>query len=438
MVAVLLVASIAPFTLPVLRAASADDVGTQAGPDTPTSAAPVDTLAPGGPTDTATPGGPTDTVTPGDTATPGGPTTTTPDSAPAINSATPPPGDRDVRCDTTGGTPTGGATGDGVSVAVIDPTGFAVDDPAIEDQVAATASFAQGADLNVPNGGRNRHGTASARVVAREAPGASLYLANFRTAYDFERAVEWAIERDVDVVVAPTVFYAKHNDGSSPVSEAVTAATEAGVAVVVPTGNVAEHHWEDVYTGGGTVQFEPGDTRMYLRGDGDRVRLWLWWNRSDDVDPNAFSAVLYRETDDGTRPVASSEDYPVGPVGTNQVLTEEVRTNDLLDHAVENGSYFVRIEGPPNETHRVELVVPTHRLERPSARGSVMAPATATGPGPPPPRRGGPWRRPAAARRTTAASAWTSSGRRRCGPPGSREPRWRRRTPAASPHRCWR
>lgn len=356
MVSMLLLASAAPFALPVL---------TESGDAVRPAATPPGGSDPGL-TPVANGSGPTATTGPTSTdRVSAGPATAAVDCGPADEAQQTPAG---------GG---GGATGDGVAVAVVDPSGFAVDDPAVADQVAATASFDQRGDLGIRNDGRNRHGTASARLVARTAPDASLYLANFRTAHDFTRAVEWAIDRDVDVLVAPTVFYAKPNDGTAPVSRAVSKAAEAGITVVVPTGNVADRHWEGTYDGGGAVEFAPNDTRLYLSGDAGRAELWLWWNRSDDDRRHDFSVALYRETDDGPERIAESEEYPVGPVGTNQVLTEKVRTNDLLSDTIGNGTYFVRIEGPPNATHRVELVVPTHRLERPTARGSLVAPATA-------------------------------------------------------------
>jgi len=270
-------------------------------------------------------------------------------------------------------------TGDDVSVAVVDPSGFDIDDPRIEDNVVATESFWSGGSLDVGNDGANRHGTESAAIVARIAPDADLLLANFRKAYDFRNAVEWAIERDVDLIVAPVTFYAKPNDGSAPVSRAVTEATEQGIPVVVPTGNVATKHWEGTYRGGPWLEFEPNDTRMYLRGSDRPAQVWLWWNRSEDTERHDFQIVLYRHTGDGSERIATSRDYPKGPVGTNQVLFESIRTNHLLSKSIANGTYYIRIEGPADATHRIELVAAAHPLEAPVAEGSLMAPATASG-----------------------------------------------------------
>lgn len=271
-------------------------------------------------------------------------------------------------------------TGAGVDVAVVDPSGFDVDDPRFGDQVVATRSFSSRGPLAIDNDGADRHGTESAATVARLAPDAALHLANVRTARDFVRAVDWAVEREVDVIVAPVSFYAKPNDGSAPVSAAVTRALEAGIPVVVPAGNVARRHWEGRYEGGPWLAFEGDDTRLYLEGDDDPVQLWLWWNRSDDEERHDFEVVLYRDRGRTVERVAASSEYPVGPVGTNQVLYERIRTNDLLSSSLGDGTYFVRVRGPANATHRVELVATAHPLASPVPHGSLAAPATARGP----------------------------------------------------------
>lgn len=270
-------------------------------------------------------------------------------------------------------------TGENVTVAVIDPSGFDVDDPRISGAVAGTDSFWSGGSLTIANGGNNRHGTESAAVISQIAPDAALYLANFAKANDFTRAVDWAIERDVDLIVAPVTFYAKPNDGTAPVSRAVTRATDQGIPVVVPVGNVATNHWEGNYSDGPWLEFEPNDTRMYLRGSDRPAQLWLWWNRTEETGRNDFRIVLYREDGDESKRIATSEDYPKGPVGTNQVLFESIRTNNLLSKAIANGTYYIRIIGPSDATHRVELVAAAHGLEAPVERGSLMAPATASG-----------------------------------------------------------
>lgn len=359
----LLLATVAPFALPLLPVGGPSAPGSS-GPGTPSS------TSAGGPTGN---GVLTPTHPSGDIA---------PPQQPIAAAGTASLG---RLCENTTDTPaeTRRADGTGVSVAIIDPSGFDVDDPRLEGNVAATESLRR--ERGLRNRGRTGHGTASAALVSRLAPGVDLYLVNFDTAADFTRAVEWAIARDVDVIVAPVAFYAKPNDGTAPVSRAVTRAAEQGVTVVVPTGNVARKHWEGTYESDGDddrwLSFGPNDTRLSLRGDRPRIQAWLYWNRSGTGDPNLFDVVLYRDLANGSRRVAVSEDYPRGPVGTNQVLFEEIRTNDLLSLAAPEGSYHLRIRGPPNATHRVEIVTVHHRLDSPTSAGSIVAPATARGAG---------------------------------------------------------
>lgn len=354
MVAVLLLASVASLTLPVLRLEEHDEPVRER----PGVSERVFTPSPDGPTGTEPSG-----------AAAAGTTGRRPTALVDCDPVRVPSGAPDSAADP--------PTGENVSVAVIDPSGFAVNDPDLAGRIAGARSFDRRDELGVRNGGANRHGTAVAEQVAGMAPDARLYLANFRDSRDFTRAVEWAVRRDVDVIVAPTVFYAKPNDGTAPVSRAVARAAEEGVPVVVPTGNVANRHWEGTYRGGRTGGVVPDESRLYIDGGGDRIEAWLWWNRSETGSRDEFTLALYRETDDGPRRIAESSDHPGGPVGTNQVLAGDVRSDGLLSRLLAGGPHFLRIEGAPNGTHRVELVVTTHRLSDPVPRGSITAPATA-------------------------------------------------------------
>ncbi|MEY7850028.1 hypothetical protein AB7C87_12620 [Natrarchaeobius sp. A-rgal3] len=110
-----------------------------------------------------------------------------------------------------------GTTGENVSVGVLDVTGFDLEHRALEDRVAGKASF--GTDAVAVNSG-DRHGTSAAVTVAGTAPDASLYLVTFETADDYADAVQWLLERDVDVIVAPVADAGTLGDGTSPIGEA--------------------------------------------------------------------------------------------------------------------------------------------------------------------------------------------------------------------------
>lgn len=270
---------------------------------------------------------------------------------------------------------TGGASGavedENVSVAVLDPQGFDVEHPRISRRVVATRSFWQG--RSITNQGRNAHGTASALTVVNVAPDVDLYLANFNGSRDFFRAVDWAIERDVDVIVAPVSFYGKPNDGSSVAARAVERAAEAGITVVVPTGNLARKHWQGTYDGDGWVSFS-GQRYLRLEGTDRDVELWARWNDSESGRTD-FQVVLLRDDGGELEQVATSNRFQPDQVGPNQVLSYRPPTR--LSTTVSNGSYLVAVRGPPNETRRFELYSASHRFVDPEPNGSLVAPATA-------------------------------------------------------------
>jgi hypothetical protein len=256
-----------------------------------------------------------------------------------------------------------GVTGENVTVGVVDVTGFDTTDPLFDGRVAAARSFET--DGSVRDPGRDGHGTAAAAVVARTAPDADLYLASFDTRAEYRRAVEWLVDADVDVIVAPVSFYGAPGDGSADVSRVASEATRAGTVFVAPAGNLARGHWEGEYDGvrNGTLRFGDG-TANYLRG-GRAVTVWLSWD-----DPTEDYAVeLYRTDDEGTRLVAVSQPYRGDDVPNERIVAR-----------LEPGAYFVEVHGPEAATGtRLRLSSPTHAFQYVDASGSVTAPASGRG-----------------------------------------------------------
>ncbi|WP_436908283.1 S8 family serine peptidase [Halosimplex marinum] len=259
-----------------------------------------------------------------------------------------------------------GVTGGNVTVGVVGVTGFDTDHPAIAGQVVESRAFGDGA--TVENGGRNRHGTATAAVVARTAPDADLRLATFDDTTGFRRAVTWLVTADVDVVVAPVSFYGRPGDGTSTVARLGEWARRQGVVFVAPTGNLARGHWAGRYGDPDDGRLRFGEsTRNYLAGRGSEARIWLAWDRAHAN--RTFVAELYR-TDDGERTlVARSEPFPGDGV-----------PNARINARLQGGTYYVVVRGPPNATGaRVRLSSPTHRFQRTRPAESVAAPATGRG-----------------------------------------------------------
>jgi len=259
-----------------------------------------------------------------------------------------------------------GVTGENVTVGVVGVTGFDTDHPAIADRVEAAQAFGDGA--TVANGGRNRHGTATAAVVARTAPDADLRLATFDDTAGFRRAVTWLVTADADVIVAPVSFYGRPGDGTSTVARLGEWARRQGVVFVAPTGNLARGHWAGRYDDPSDGRLRFGErTRNYLAGRGSETRVWLAWDRAHANE--TYVAELYR-TDDGERSlVARSEPFPGDGV-----------PNARINARLQGGTYYVVVRGPSNATGaRVRLASPTHRFQRNRPDGSVAAPATGRG-----------------------------------------------------------
>ncbi|WP_224449577.1 S8 family serine peptidase [Haloprofundus salilacus] len=264
-----------------------------------------------------------------------------------------------------------GLTGENVTVGIVDVTEFDRSQSNLSERVVVSRTFESDKSVGVSLDRRsNTHGTSVASIVARTAPDSKLYLATVDSPEGYERAVEWFLRANVDIVVTPVSFYGKPGDGSSRVARLATRATERGVVFVAPDGNLARGQWSGRYQSGrnesgatGVHQFG-NDERNYLRGDTGTVTLWLSW---DDAHRNeAFTAELYRTTEDGTRLVARSQPY-----------TADTTPNERLTAHVGSGTYFVVVRGPRNETTaRVTLESSTHGLQFTTPERSVTAPAT--------------------------------------------------------------
>ncbi|WP_423999599.1 S8 family serine peptidase [Haloarcula salina] len=259
-----------------------------------------------------------------------------------------------------------GVTGENVSVGVVDPTGFDVRRGGLRAHVAETRAFGPRA----LRAGDDDHGTAAARVLARTAPDADLYLARVDGVDSYRRAVDWLLAEGVDVVVAPVAFYGQPGDGTGAVARATTRAANEGVVFVAPTGNLADSHWSGRYdaetAANGTVLFANDSRRNFVRGDTE-MTVWLSWDR--DGRDEDYTAELYRTNGTVSRLVARSQPYRADAVPNERIVAD-----------VEPGSYYLVVRGPAEPTGtRVRLVSPTHEFQHAVADGSVVAPGTARG-----------------------------------------------------------
>ncbi|UWG51387.1 Subtilisin-like serine protease [Halalkaliarchaeum sp. AArc-CO] len=251
-----------------------------------------------------------------------------------------------------------GITGENVSVGVLDVTGF--DRDAIDGEIADGETFGEGQSVD----GGDRHGTATAATVARTAPEAELYLAAFETPDDYEAALDWMLERDVDVIVTPVAYAGALGDGTAELDRATTAAVDRGTVVVAPTGNFAGGHWYGTYnpTEEGLHTFGAGPLNE-VQGPPGRAEFWL----AADT-PESYAIELHRIGDSETELVARS----VRHRNESQRLT--VRLDD--------DRYAIAIRGPDDsdtDGDEIRVATTTHTLADARTERSVASPAAAPG-----------------------------------------------------------
>jgi len=258
-----------------------------------------------------------------------------------------------------------GYTGESVAVGVIDVTDVDGSQPAVADGLVESRKFGDGGDIFGGGARTVDHGTAATSLVSSVAPDAELYFASIDDERSFEAAVDWLLDADVDVIVAPVSFYGKPGDGTSFVDRAASHAVEEGVVFVAPAGNLGQGHWRGRFlpTDGGYQQFE-GDRRNRLDGGGERLVLWLSW-----TDPTReFTLELHRDGDD--EPIARSRPYDDDAYPNERIVTTVDPDADLS----------VALRGPTGAAgSNVRITSPTHDLAVGQRAGSLVPPGTAPG-----------------------------------------------------------
>lgn len=257
-----------------------------------------------------------------------------------------------------------GITGENVTVGVLDVTGFDTDQSALADSVVESRAFDGSSAVSA---GETAHGTKTAVSIAELAPDATLYLGTFQTPAEYATALEWMVAQGVDVVVVPVAYAGTLGDGESKLSRATTNATEQGVAVVAPSGNLGRSHWLGEYrpTGDGVHVFGD-DTLNRITGPTGRAEFWL----TTDASTGEYRLELHELTGDNqTELVAQSVAYESGVVHSERLT---VRLDD--------GRYALVVRGPATDTDaQIRVASSTHELAERHPAGSVTAPAVASG-----------------------------------------------------------
>ncbi|WP_049986086.1 S8 family serine peptidase [Halobellus rufus] len=273
-----------------------------------------------------------------------------------------------------------GITGEGVRVAVLDPTGFDPTHAALGGAVEEVRQF--GSERAVVDGAS--HGTAAAASVVSLAPDARLSLASFRRTGEFVEAIDWARSRGVDAVLTPVAAYGSRATRRSAVFRAARRAVEDGCAFVAPTGNAALGHWQAPYAA--LAADESGERRRLRVGNrvgssSPRGRFVAWLTVEPSIDVELTLALL-RAVDGGERWNLVSVSTPAGP-DTGKRLAADLSdgTYALVVRPATRGETDTSATDQSERelAGRVEITTPTHLLASPRSAGSIAVPASVPG-----------------------------------------------------------
>lgn len=263
-----------------------------------------------------------------------------------------------------------GVDGEGVTVGVIGNQ-FDAGQRSLRESVAEQQRFVNTGLIQSSAGtmlAQSTHDTAVAEIVARTAPESELYLADVgkeATPERYAEAVNWLLQKDVDVVVDAASYFPANADGMRELNDVASEATEQGVVFVTSAGNYANRHWAGTASGDGWVEFAP-ETPYNMLGDGKlsgHTALRLYWRGDAD-----FDLYLYRAT--------TGEDTLVAKSAGNQ--SGAGPHSEAIDTTLPSGNYYVAVHGSGvrNES-ALDLFAAEHEFAKTSEEGGMVAPATA-------------------------------------------------------------
>lgn len=236
-----------------------------------------------------------------------------------------------------------GVTGSDVTVAVID-TGFVgFDDaeiPVDPDDPDDVVSFRAGGGL-----GGTTHGSAVAEIVADMSPEADMALIAVDTELSVQSAVDYVMNRDIDVVVMALDLLGGPYDGTHPLSRKVNQARDRGVFWVNAVGNSARRHWMGDWIDrdrDGFNEFSMGDDSINVTLPAGDYRAFLsWYETAGSQTDRDYDLVLYDSsgeevarsgfTQNGDDPPLDVLDAQIPTEGTYELRIQRVSGADVAD-----------------------------------------------------------------------------------------------------------
>ncbi|MBI4288416.1 MAG: S8 family serine peptidase, partial [Chloroflexi bacterium] len=258
--------------------------------------------------------------------------------------------------------------GQGVKIAVVD-SGFKGYASLLGTELPSSVivqSFRSDQDIQA----NEEHGAGVAEIVYDIAPGAQLYLVNFNTSVELGNAVDWLIAQNVNIISHSIGWYgAGPGDGTGPINDIVTKATNAGILWVNSAGNSAQEHWGGSWLdtdGDGWLEFQGTDEgQTFTAYAGSKIEAFLTWDDPWGASINDYDLYLVNSSTGAT--VAASLNRQNG----NDAPEEDI---EYVVPAV--GQYYLLIRKySSNKTSKFNLFNMHHPLQYTVASGSIGIPA---------------------------------------------------------------
>lgn len=226
----------------------------------------------------------------------------------------------------------------------------------------------------------SNHGTAVALVAHQMAPGAEILLIKIANLAHFKDAVDFAIQKDVDVLCASIGFVgANFSDGTGGAAAAVEKARKKGILPVIAAGNFGASHWIGAFKDKDKdklLEFAPDTERLMFAADtAEEVAVYLVWDDFPKTDRDLSLVVYYLGTDQS----------PQGPVPSNLIAQSDVVQNGfqapieaVAFAAPASGNYGVFVRRKNNAPKKLALFL-SHPINdgNGKSKSSLTTPADA-------------------------------------------------------------
>ena len=252
-----------------------------------------------------------------------------------------------------------------VKVAILD-NGFAGYVPG-KGMLPASTELVEG-PLRFPT--TSAHGLGMAQILwtmtGQLPEGPKFYLVNTNGFTNFKAAIDFVIEKKVDIVLYSQVWlFGSNFDGKGFINEAVNKTTAAGIIWVNAAGNLGGH----VHTGKGTAT---GNTfRVKNKIDENSFSVTLAWNNFGDREQDCAVKDLDLEVLDHSQKVIFSSRLVQSGQAPDPKDPQDPRScyarESVAVNSLERGDYVVRVTSKGGRTSEADLYKVIINDERPES-----------------------------------------------------------------------